>query len=120
MAQGGDWRVFRDEIAALHAEATTGDEYVTLLEAHRNLVAVGKHVFDAETYAELLPVTRAEYLMFLNKESMEGGMINPVLLDRVTLREVEAGRLDPEDHFRKSAAAAAAVLGDSAELTAHR
>jgi hypothetical protein len=120
MAQGGGWRTFRDEIAALHAEATTQDEYVTLLEAHRNLVAVGEHVFDAETYAKLLPITRAEYLMFLNKESMEGGVINPVLLDRVTLREVEAGRLDHEDDFRKLAAAGGAVLGDSAEITAHR
>jgi len=120
MAQGGDWRAFRDEIAALHAEATTEDEYVTLLEAHRKLVAVGEHAFDAETYAKLLPIARAEYLMFLNKESMENGVINPVLLDRVTLREVKAGRLDPEDNFRKSAAAAGAILGDSAEITAHR
>ena len=119
MAQGGDWRAFRDEIAALRAEAITEDEYVTLLEAHRNLVAVGEQVFDAETYAKLLPVIRAEYLMFLNKESMEDGLINPVLLDRVTLREVKAGRLGPEDDFRKYAAAGAAVLGDSAEITAH-
>jgi len=40
MKQGGDWRAFRDEIASLHAAATTEEEYVTLLEAHRNLVAV--------------------------------------------------------------------------------
>ena len=39
MKQGGDWRAFRDEIVALHAAATTEEEYVTLLEAHRALVA---------------------------------------------------------------------------------
>ncbi|MGE0260159.1 MAG: hypothetical protein AB7T18_15550, partial [Alphaproteobacteria bacterium] len=99
---------------------TTEDEYVTLLEAHRNLVAVGEYAFDAETHAKLLSIMRAEYLMFLNKESMENGIINPVLLDRVTLREVKAGRLDPEDKFRKLAAAGGAVLGDSAEIAAHR
>jgi len=120
MKKGGDWREFQQEIAALHAEATTEEEYVTLLEAHHNLVAVGEYAFDEETYAKILPVAVAEYKMFLNNESMEDGMINPVLLERVTRREVEAGRMDPDDDFRKFAEAGAAVLGDSAELTAHR
>lgn len=120
MAKGGDWRVFRNEIAALHAKATTEQEYVTLLETHAKLVAVGKLAFDEETYAKLLPVTAAEYRMFLNKEAIEEGLINPVLLERVTRREVEAGRLDPNDEFRKLATAGASVLGDTAELTAHR
>lgn len=120
MQQGGDWRAFQQEIAALHAEATTEEEYVTLLEAHRNLVAVGEHAYDEETYAQILPIARAEYLNFLNKESLEDGMINPVLLERVTRREVEAGRLDADDDFRTFAVSGASVLGDSAEVTAHR
>lgn len=120
MSQGGDWREFQQEIAALHAEASTEAEYVALLEAHRNLVAVGEYAYDAETYAKLLPIARAEYRMFLNKESMEDGVINPVLLERVTRREVEAGRLGPDDDFRQLAVAGASVLGDSAEITAHR
>lgn len=120
MSQGGNWREFQQEIAALHAEASTETEYVTLLEAHRNLVAVGEHAYDTETYAKLLPIAQAEYRMFLNKESMEDGVINPVLLERVTRREVEAGRLDPNDDFRQLAVAGASVLGDSAELTVHR
>jgi hypothetical protein len=120
MSRGGDWRTFRDEITALHHEATTEEEYVALLEAHCNLVAVGEDAFDKDTYAKLLPIARAEYRMFLNKESMEEGLINPVLLERVTRREVEAGRLDPDDEIRKGVVAAAAVLGDSAEVTAHR
>lgn len=119
MREGGNWRAWRDEISALHAEATTQEEYVTLLEAHRNLVAVGEYAYDRETYAEIVPIARAEYLVFLNKEAMEDDRINPVLLDRITQREVEAGRLDPEDDFRKLAAAGA-LLGDSAEYTAHR
>jgi hypothetical protein len=120
MKQGGDWRTFRDEIASLHAAATTEEEYVTLLEAHRNLIAVAKHAYDEETYAKLLPIAEAEYKMFLNRESMEDGTINPVLLERVTRREVEAGRLDPDDPLRKLAVAGSAVLGDSAEGKAHR
>ena len=120
IAQGGDWRTFRDEIAALHEGATTEEEHVSLLEAHRKLVAVAKFAYDEETYANLFPITAAEYRMFLNKEAMQDGLINPVLLERVTRREVEAGRLDPDDELRKLAIAGASVLGDSAEITAHR
>lgn len=120
MGQGGDWKTFRDEIVALHAEATTEEEYVALLEAFGKLVAVGKFAYDEENYAKLLPIAVAEYRMFLNKEAMEDGLINPVLLERVTRREVEAGRLDPDDDLRELAVAAASVLGDSAELTNHK
>lgn len=120
LKRGGDWRAFRDEIASLHAVAATEEEYVALLEAHHNLVAVGRHAYDEATYAKLLPIAEAEYKMFLNKESMEDGVINPVLLERVTRREVDAGRLDPSDNFRKLAVSGASVLGDSAEITANR
>jgi hypothetical protein len=58
--------------------------------------------------------------MLLNKEATEDGIINPVLLERITRREVEAGRLDPSDGLRTSAASGALVVGDSAEITAHR
>ena len=120
MGQGGNWKEFRDEIVTLHSEATTEVEYITLLEAYEKLVAVGKLAYDEETWAKLLPITAAEYRMFLNKEAMEDDLINPVLLDRVTKREIEAGRLDHQDDFRKLAEAGTSVLGDSAELTAHK
>ena len=120
MRQGGDWRAFRDEISALNTEATTEEEYVTLLEAHRNLVAVGKFTFDEETYAKILPIAKSEYRLFLAKEAMEGELINPALLERITRREVEAGRLDPDDDFRTLAISGASVLGDSADVTSRR
>ncbi|MFP5328665.1 MAG: hypothetical protein ACLGHC_00810 [Alphaproteobacteria bacterium] len=116
MAQGGDWRAFRDEIARLHREAKTQDEYVTLLEAHRNLVAVAEHCFSPDTCAEIRRIAQAEYLHFLNVEAMEGELINPIMLDKVTAREVAAGRMDPDDEFRKFAQAGGEVLGDSADL----
>ena len=119
MSSGGDWKAFRDEIAALHTVAATEEEYVTLLEAHRQLVAVGKLSFDEGTYQKLLPIAAGEYRMFLNKEAMEGDSINPRLLARVTRREIEAGRLEPDDSLRNLAVAGASVLGDSGELTAH-
>lgn len=116
MAQGGDWRAVRDEITRLHREAKTQDEFVTLLEAHRNLVAVAEHCFPPDTCAEIRRIAQAEYLHFLNIEAMEDELINPVMLDRITAREVAAGRLDPDDDFRKLAQAGGEVLGDSADL----
>jgi hypothetical protein len=120
ISQGGDWIAFREEIAELHAEATTEEEYVTLLEAHKKLVAVGEFAFGEETYNKILPIAAAEYRMFLNIEAIEDGSINPVLLERITRREVEAGRLDHDDNLRTLAVARASVFGDSAELTVHR
>ena len=66
MKKGGDWQTFREEIASLHAAATTEEEHVTLLEAHRNLVAVAKHAYNEKTYAKILPIAEAEYKSFLN------------------------------------------------------
>ncbi|CAG9169733.1 hypothetical protein [Cupriavidus pinatubonensis] len=120
MAQGGDWHAFRKEIADLHERATTEEEHVALLEAHRVLVAVGKECLDEASYTKLLQVANAEYRLFLNKEATEDGLVNPVLLDRITRREVAAGRLAPNDNLRTLAAAGASVLGDSTKITAHR
>jgi hypothetical protein len=115
MAQGGDWRAFQQEIERLHKEARTQDEYVALLEAHRNLIAVAEHCFPPDIAAEIRRIGESEYKLFLNIEAMEGDLINPTMLDRITAREVAAGRLAPDDEFRKLAEAGGSVLGDSAD-----
>src|SRR5664279_4689568 len=120
MGRGGNWKEFRDEIASLHAQARTEEEHVALLQAHQDLVSVAKFAYDEQTYQQLLPIASTEYRMFLNKEAMEEGAVNPVLLDRITRREVEAGRLEFHDELRTLAVAGASVFGDTAELTAHQ
>jgi hypothetical protein len=121
MAQGGDWRAFRDEIASLHVQATTEEEYVSLLEAFHLLVLMGEEVYDAETWAALEPITRSEYRNFLHREALgPDGLINPALLGSITLREIEAGRLADDDEFAELAAAGAAVFGDSRLVAAPR
>lgn len=115
MAQGGDWRQFQQEIARLNKEARTQEEYVTVLEAHRNLIAVAEHCFPPETYEEIKRIGEGEYKLFLNVEAMEGDLINPIMLDRITAREVASGRMWEDDEFRKLAAAGGSVLGDSAD-----
>ena len=119
MAQGGDWMKWREEIAELHQRATTQEEYVKLLSAHFVLGHLIDQVYDEETASKIRPIHSGEYKLFLNKEAMENGeRINPALLDMITAREVEAGRMDPSDDFRQLAAAGGQVLGDSASLDA--
>ncbi|MBS0503957.1 MAG: hypothetical protein JSS55_09195 [Proteobacteria bacterium] len=112
MEQGGDWRAFRDEIAALHAQDNSEEEYVELLHGHHLLRLLIDDVYDAETAKKLHQIAESEYRFFLNKEAMRGERINPDLLEYVTRREVEAGRLDEDSDLRKLAVAGAAVLGD--------
>lgn len=116
MSQGGDWRTFQQEIGRLHKEARTQDEYVTLLDAHRILVAVAEDCFDPETCAEVRKIAASEYKTFLLAEAMEGDLVNPVLLDRITAREVESGRLAPDDDLRHLASAGGSTLGDAANM----
>lgn len=119
LAQGGDWRAARDEISELHGKARTEEEYVTLLEAFNALVCVGPEAYTPEVWQKMLPVALAEYKLFLNIEAMEDGNINPVKLERITRREVEAGRLNAEDSMRELAVAGVS-MGDSAEHYAHK
>jgi len=119
MAQGGDWMGWRDEITELHRRANTQEEYVTLLRAHYILGLLVDEVYDEQTALEIKKIHRAEYLNFLSKEALEGGnLVNPALLAHITEREVEAGRLAPDDDFRQFAAAGGEVLGDPTYSTA--
>jgi hypothetical protein len=115
IAEGGDWKALREEIVRLHKQARTQEEYVTLLEAHHRLRASVEHCFPAETAPEIQRMVAGEYTLFLNIEAMEGDEINPVMLERITAREVAAGRLAAGDEFRKLAETGGSVLGDSAD-----
>ncbi|MFZ6734308.1 hypothetical protein ACO0LG_20425 [Undibacterium sp. Ji42W] len=120
MSEGGNWQSFHDEITALHTKATTEEEYVILLEAHAILVELSKSCFDDATYRRLLPIIASEYLLLLNKEATQNGLVNSNLLERITRREVETGRLDPNDEFRKLAVAGEDMIGKTSGVTAHK
>jgi len=115
MAEGGEWKALREEIVRLHKEARTQEEYVALLEVHHRLRGSVEHCFPPETAAEIQRMVAGEYTLFLNIEAMEEEEINPALLERITAREVAAGRLAAGDDFRKLAETGSSVLGDSAD-----
>ena len=108
---------FRTEIAELHKRATTQEEYVELLHAHSLLGHLIDEVYDADTAAKIHAAHQAEYRLFLNTEALENGeQINPAMLAQITAREVDAGRLEPDDDLRRMATAGSQVLGDSSYL----
>lgn len=115
LGEGGNWYRAREEVARLHEIAATQDEFVVLLEAHSRLVAVLVQCFAPEKAAELRGIAYGEYKAFLLAEAQEQGRVNPLLLDRITAREVQAGRLDEGDPFRQLALAGGS-LGDSSDL----
>ena len=119
MAHGGDWMNWREEIVDLHQRATTQEEYVVLLRAYSILGHLIDEIYDQQTAEKIRPIHKGEYKLFLNTEAMgKGERINPAILDMITAREVEAGRMDPDDDFRQLAAAGGQVLGDSSYLDA--
>lgn len=113
MAEGGDWKAFRDEIVELNGKATSEAEKVELIEAFDLLRAVGPACFSGEAWAEIEPTMRAEYEMLLNVQAMEYGRFNAMFLDRITAREVAAGRMSPDDSFRELARDGGMILGDT-------
>ena len=117
MMQGGDWKEWRDEIAALHGQAKTQEEFVVLLGSFINLIAVGPAAYDQSTWERVLPVAMSKYKAFLNAEACEGGsQMNPLLLKQIVEREIAAGRLHSDDDYAQFAIAGGNVLGDASDL----
>lgn len=61
---------------------------------------------------ELKGLREGDYNLLLIVQSSDAdGMINPDRMEQVTRREVEAGRMSPDDGFRELAVAGSQVLG---------
>ena len=111
-----DWaevRALRERIVAANRNAATEREFVSLLFAFTALMdgVAADELLDEAGLNQIAPLRVADYRLMLTVEASEGGVIDPGLLDEITEREVEAGRLAADDEFRQLAAAGAAVLG---------
>jgi hypothetical protein len=109
-------RAFRNEIVELNKTAKTDEEQSSLLFAFNSLMdhVEELNLIDPGSLDKLKGVRKADYLMMLNVQAMIGDVIDPSMLEYVTRREVEAGRLAADDGLRKLAVASAEVLGKSA------
>ena len=102
-----EWRQAREDIHAVHRNATTEAERVLCLSLH-------KAVMDAMERNEgaIIPggmgdfrkLREQDYNLLLVSEVMIGrtdGLVDPVAMRRITDREVAAGRMSPDDEMRK-------------------
>ncbi len=103
----------RAEIAEIWPRLQTEPDRLALLELREHFMDFVERSLshDAERLAQVRKARAAEYQLFLTKEAMlDGSNVDPAELDRVTAREVAAGRLAPDSEYRAFASAAGKVL----------
>ena len=92
------WLQVREEIVDRHKKSTTVDEYITLLSLHSMLMThVEEQLPGDVTLEEIKALQSQDYKMLLKREYIIGGSICIDTLYELTQRELEAGRMGPED-----------------------
>jgi hypothetical protein len=92
------WLKVRDEIISRHENATTVDEYITLLSLHKMLMDnVERKLPSGVNIEEIKALKSRDYKMLLKREYIIGGSVCIDTLYELTQRELEAGRMGPED-----------------------
>ena len=93
-----DWLIIRDEIINRHENSTTVDEYITLLSLHKMLMDyVEQQLPIGVSSEEIKALKTQDYKMLLKREYIIGGSVCIDTLYELTHRELEAGRMGPED-----------------------
>jgi hypothetical protein len=110
-----DWRQIRKDIHDEHDRATTTADRVALLAIYKSAMdAVERNAdFTPEDMERFKKARRQDYNLLLIREAMIGktdGNINPQKIGEITRREVESGRMAPDDDFHKLAVAGATIL----------
>ena len=91
-----NWQQVRQEIISRHEEASTVDEYITLLSLHKMLMDSVEEQLSAEKDIEEVKTLRdQDYNMLITRECTIGGSICIDTLYELTQRELEAGRMGP-------------------------
>lgn len=98
-----NWPELKQAIHEAHAAAQSTDERVEQLQLHKELM---DHVRATQISAEDIPtfdeLTAKDVRMLLIAECLsDGGDVDAERLDETTRREVEAGRLAPDDSLRQ-------------------
>lgn len=98
-------RAFRDEIVELNKAAHNDEEQTALVFAFHSLMnrVEALDLIDPSSLQNFRNVREADYRMLLSVQAMIGELIDPIRLELVTRREVEAGRLAADNDFRRFA-----------------
>lgn len=95
-----EWSSVRDEIFIRHNNAITVDEYITLLSLHQMLMGyIEAKLPDGISIDEIKALKNQDYKMLLKREYVIGGSVCIDTLYELTQRELEAGRMDPQDEL---------------------
>jgi hypothetical protein len=100
------WREIRDEIHDEHERAITFNERGVLLAIYQVVMdfVETQSSFSPKDLTAFKTARRQDYCLLLAREAVvEGGAVDPVRMEAVTRREVEAGRMAPDDELRKLA-----------------
>jgi hypothetical protein len=96
-------REIRDEIHNEHERAKTFEERGALLAIYKSVMDYVEAASDFEpgSLERFQKARRQDYCLFLVREcARPDGNADPVILEAVTSREIEAGRMAPDDELR--------------------
>jgi hypothetical protein len=98
-----DWREIRDEIQREADTPNTPEERVLLILMFNRTLDQAEREVAPEKLDDLRNVRAADYKFLLMKEAMAGENVCADTLYEVTGREIEAGRMAPDDGLRNLA-----------------
>jgi hypothetical protein len=109
-----EWNKFRNEIVKNFKRASTTSERVALLRAHKALMDAVEQAPGLATkdIAEINEARLSEYRLMLVAEGVgPNGFLDSRKMEEITRREIEAGRMSPDDVLRKDAVRALSEIG---------
>lgn len=115
-----DWAEIREEMLEAHERAETTEERVALLEVFDALMdLVERSAVAPDELAAFRRTRLTDYRQMVVREAQIGDSICVETLDAVTQREIDAGRMSPDDELRdRVAREMAAPHATRAELMA--
>ena len=99
-----EWNKARAEIVDEFRRATTTPERVALLSVYKLVMDAveGSSVFTPEDMAKIKELRGREYIQMLLQEAVRpDGLIDPQKMKEITRREIEAGRMAPDDSLHE-------------------
>jgi hypothetical protein len=96
-------REIRDEIHNEHERAMSFGERGVLLAIYKSVMdyVEGASNFEPGGLEKFKKTRRQDYCLFLIRECVQpDGNVDPVMMEAVTSREIEAGRMAPDDELR--------------------
>jgi hypothetical protein len=109
-----EWNKFRNEIVKTFKRVSTTSERVALLRAYNALLdAVEKAPgLASKDIAEINEARLSEYrLMLVAEGAGPDGFLDSRKMEEITRREIEAGRMPPDDVLRKDTVRALSEIG---------